>query len=185
MSGKSKAGGAGNNKDKTIPFGQKYAESDNFSAIFKEGMTLVEATASYLDGDGRRDAKDLEPPVSLAYATESMRLTTRLMQIASWLLIRRAVNDGEITPQQAYDDKNKVNLNPVQVEKVVEGYDELPERLKALIDESLSLNRRIIYIDQLLHKEQEQPGEEGENPLGDQMARLQAVYGRSGPTEIS
>ncbi|MDH3581790.1 MAG: DUF1465 family protein, partial [Hyphomicrobiales bacterium] len=74
MSGKSKAGGAGNNKDKTIPFGQKYAESDNFSAIFKEGMTLVEATASYLDGDGRRDAKDLEPPVSLAYATESMRL---------------------------------------------------------------------------------------------------------------
>ncbi len=183
MSGNSKAGGPDNSNDKTIPFGEKYAESENFYAIFKEGMALVEATATYLDGDGRSDAKDLEPPVSLAYATESMRLTTRLMQIASWLLIRRAVNDGEITPQQAFDEKNKVNLKPDQGRNPVDGFDDLPARLKELIDESLNLNRRVIYIDQLLNAEQMEPGEDGAHPLGDQMARLQAAYGESGPRD--
>jgi len=49
-------------------------------------MDLVEETAAYLDGDGRTEAKTLERSVSLTYATESMRLTTRLMQLASWLV---------------------------------------------------------------------------------------------------
>ena len=41
----------------------------------------------------RSASKALSRPVALAYASESMRMTTRLMQIASWLLLRRAVND--------------------------------------------------------------------------------------------
>ena len=45
-------------------------------------------------GAGREQAKALERNDSLAYAAESMRLTTRLMQIASWLLLRRAVAEG-------------------------------------------------------------------------------------------
>jgi len=43
----------------------------------------------------------LERSVSLTYATESMRLTTRLMQLASWLLLHRAVKEGEMTLTQA------------------------------------------------------------------------------------
>lgn len=60
-------------------------------------MLLVETTAAYLDGPGRREAKLLKPPVSVLYATESMRLTTRLLDLASWLLVRRALKEGEIT----------------------------------------------------------------------------------------
>ena len=39
-----------------------------------------------------------------------MRLTTRLMQIASWLLVQRAVAEGEITADQAQAEKNRVRL---------------------------------------------------------------------------
>ena len=60
-------------------------------------MTLVEDAAAYLDGAGREEAKALPRAEALAYAAESMRLTTRLMQIASWLLLQRAVNQGEMT----------------------------------------------------------------------------------------
>ena len=86
------AGTSNNNEleSVTVSFGAKFARSDQFKAVFREGMALVEAAASYLDGDGRKEARKLRPPHSLAYATESMRLTTRLMQLASWLLIRRA-----------------------------------------------------------------------------------------------
>ena len=59
-------------------------------------MALVEETAAYLDGQGRRESKKLNGTASVTYATESMRLTTRLLELASWLLIRRAVRDGDI-----------------------------------------------------------------------------------------
>ena len=84
--------------------------SDQFKTVFREGMALVEAAATYLDGDGRKEARKLRPPHSLAYATESMRLTTRLMQLASWLLIRRAVSEGEVTQEQAIEEQRKIKL---------------------------------------------------------------------------
>ena len=72
----------------TISFGERFAASDQFDAIFKEGMALVERTASYLDGPGRKEARLLRGPVSVLYATESMRLTTRLLELASIRLRR-------------------------------------------------------------------------------------------------
>ena len=80
----------------TVSFGEKLAGSQSFSTLFREGMALVEETAAYLDGPGRKESKSLERNAALAYATESMRLTTRLMQLASWLLLHRAVNEGEM-----------------------------------------------------------------------------------------
>ena len=53
--------------------------------------------ASATDGPGRQESKKLSRNGALAYATESMRLTTRLMQLASWLLLHRAVKEGEET----------------------------------------------------------------------------------------
>ena len=76
MAGTSKSD---NHDSVTVSFGAKFARSDQFKTVFREGMALVEAAASYLDGDGRKEARKLRAPHSLAYATESMRLTTRLM----------------------------------------------------------------------------------------------------------
>lgn len=178
MSSESRADGPKPVGSKPIPFGEKFAESEKFSAVFQEGMALVEATAAYLDSDGRKDAKILQPPASLAYATESMRLTTRLMQLASWLLIRRAVNEGELTPEQALEEKTKVKLKAEQGSERVDGFESLPDRLKELIEASLHLNRRIMRLDHLLHAEHGIEPEHGTNPLSDQMARLRAEFGK-------
>ena len=102
MAGKSTAG-----DNVTVSFGTKFAQSDHFKTVFREAG---QAAANYLDGEGRKEARRLRPPYSLAYATESMRLTTRLMQLASWLLIRRAVSEGELTPEQAADEQRKIKL---------------------------------------------------------------------------
>src|SRR5271168_1741065 len=103
-------GALGERHGDTIPFVLRHTSSDAFRALFKEGMMLVEEAAAYLDGPGRTDSKTLRRPAALAYATESMRLTTRLMQIASWLLLRRAVNEGELTHVQALSERHRVRL---------------------------------------------------------------------------
>src|ERR1700745_580289 len=93
-----------------VSFGAKLAGSQSFAGLFRDGMALVEETAAYLDGPGRKESKALERSAALAYATESMRLTTRLMQLASWLLLHRAVNEGEMSLAQASQEKSKVKL---------------------------------------------------------------------------
>jgi regulator of CtrA degradation len=158
-----------------IYFGRRLAGSDAFKAMFREGMALVEETANYLDGEGRRESKNLGRGGTLAYATESMRLTTRLMQLASWLLLQRAVNDGELSTDQANSEKSKVKLGGLATATGGPGWDDLPERLRDLIVRSIRLQERVRKLDGILDPA-EAPGET-ENPVARQLGQLSAAFG--------
>jgi regulator of CtrA degradation len=174
MVGGSKSGSHG---AVTVSFGAKFARSDQFRLVFREGMALVEAAATYLDGEGRKEARKLKPPHSLAYATESMRLTTRLMQLASWLLIRRAVSEGELTPEQALEEQRKIKLLPSGGEKPGRDLSALPPKLRNLITQSLKLQDRVVRLDEMLGLNRIPSGASTGNPLQNQMSRLEAAFG--------
>ena len=133
-----------------VSFSEKLASSQAFAGLFKEGMALVEETASYLDGPGRQESKKLSRNGALAYATESMRLTTRLMQLASWLLLHRAVKEGEMSLSQANKEKTKVKLS-LGDRADSDTMQLLPERLRDLIDRSLALLDRVRRLDATMH----------------------------------
>ena len=137
---------------KTVSFAHKLATSDAFKALFKEGMGLVESSAAYLDGPGRLEAKALPRMEALAYASESMRLTTRLMQLASWLLLQRAVNEGEMTQAQAQAEKHRVKLSPQDLASNSETFAKLPTPLQDLCRHSLRLQARVMHLDELLYR---------------------------------
>jgi regulator of CtrA degradation len=139
-----------NDETGAILFGEKLVSSTSFKALFREGMALVEETAAYLDGQGRNDAKALARDGALAHATESMRLTTRLMQLASWLLLQRAVSEGEMTPDQARQEKSKVRLGTLAAAPDEATLALVPARLAELIRLSLRLQTRIQHLDQVL-----------------------------------
>lgn len=161
--------------DVTVDFGSKFAESELFNKIFREGMDLVEETASYLDGPGRADSRQLARMAAMAYATESMRLTTRLMQLASWLLLQRAVKDGELTANEAQKEKYRINLKEVGVQSETEGGEDLPAALADLIARSFGLYRRIIHLDDMLRSGPVQQ-DATSNPVSDQVSRLRAAF---------
>jgi regulator of CtrA degradation len=160
-----------------VLFGEKLASSGSFKALFKEGMTLVEDAAAYLDGPGRNEAKLLLRGDALAYASESMRLTTRLMQLASWLLLRRAVNEGEISQSEAAAEKRRVKLSRQDLATNAEGFQRLPQRLQDLSVQSLRLQARIQHLDRILYPGSE-PEPAAERPLGveAQLNRLRAAF---------
>ena len=166
------AGGDAN----TIAFGRRYTQSEQFQVVYANGMALIEETARYLDGEGRRSSRKLDQSAGLLYSTESMRLTTRLMQLASWLLIRRAVNDGEMSPQEAFTKKNRIKLRPSQLPPKNEVWDRLPDRAKELIEASHRLNNRILKLDRLLLAEMRGLAPVSNNPIGADLQRLQAAY---------
>jgi regulator of CtrA degradation len=153
-----------------IAFVRRLAGSEAFKAMFREGMALVEETASYLDGTGRQESKHLGRAASLTYATESMRLTTRLMQLASWLLLQRAVNEGEMTAEAANSEKSKVKLGGLASATEGPGFDSLPEQLRHLIHRSLLLQERVRRLHGLLHPDREAAA--GDNPVARQIGRI-------------
>ena len=163
------------NGSQPISFIDRLTSSEGFSMLFREGMTLVEDTAAYLDGEGREEAKALARAASLAYAAESMRLTTRLMQIASWLLLQRAVSQGEMTRSQAASERHRVKLSRQDLASNADDFGALPERLRQLTIHSMRLQARVIHLDQLIYAPTKHTPE-NRSPVGQQLARLRNAF---------
>ncbi|GGH29737.1 AraC family transcriptional regulator [Alsobacter metallidurans] len=160
---------------KPVSFAESFVSSDAFRTLFREGMSLVEATAAYLDGEGREESKNLPRLAALAYASESMRLTTRLMQLASWLLLQRAVSEGELTSDDAQRQKEKVRLSSQNGASSPETVESLPEQLRMLIGSSLRLQSRILHLDRLMEgKTEDAPTIP--NPVAMQQRLLQSAF---------
>jgi regulator of CtrA degradation len=162
--------------DAFVSFGQKLVSSESFRTLFREGMALVEETASYLDGEGREESRKLARAVALAYATESMRLTTRLMQIASWLLIQRAANEGEMNQDQAKLEKQKVKLTTGRSTVSAETFGALPQRLRDLVDHTERLQGRVLMLENQINGKTDKAEEKAANPIENQLALLRTAF---------
>jgi regulator of CtrA degradation len=130
---------------------ESFVGSEVFARLFKEGMMMVEEAAAYLEGPGRRAARNLSRRGALAYAAESMRLTTRLMHIASWLLVQRSVRRREMTPSEAAAHKYSLGGRDTGAGRRFLGSAELPEPLQNLISRSHRLYERAARLDDILY----------------------------------
>lgn len=136
---------------------ESFTDTAMFDRTFDEGMALVEETARYLDGRGREEARVLPRKAAMLYAGESMRVTTRLMQAASWLLVQRAVRDGDMEPGDAMNDRYRLGSREICLGQCAEDTEPLPHELKDLLVRSDSLYRRIARLDDILFGEGEVP----------------------------
>jgi regulator of CtrA degradation len=166
--------------DNTIRLSERLGSSQAFRMIYEEGMALVEEAAGYLDGEGRVEAKNLARGAATLYAAESMRLTTRLMQIASWLLLQRAANNGEMTRDQMMAEKNKVRLDTLSANDAAPGWELLPPAFVAIVYRSLRLQARVSRMDDDVYGRASAPVRlhEPANPVSAQIALLQTAFGR-------
>lgn len=154
-----------------VPFGARYATTQAFVALFSDANRLVEETADYLDGDGRADAASLDPDAAHAYAQEGMRLTTRLMRLMSWLILRRAVADGDMTLEEA-DVERRKSMSYVEPTPTLETIAILPVRLGELIGAAARLELRILHIDASEVTDAPRP-----SPVRRELSLLRAAFG--------
>ncbi len=167
---------------KTVKLAERRVFSHSFKPLYNEGMQLVEQAAEYLDGQGRVEAKKLSRAAATLYAAESMRLTTRLMQVASWLLLQRAANSGEMTRDQVAAEKSKVRLDTGSAQENGTGWSELPEEFRDLVMRSLSLQGVVRRMDEEIYGSNSNmpvPGtSRTSNPVSDQITLLNTAFAR-------
>jgi regulator of CtrA degradation len=159
-----------------VPFIHRLAASSAFKDLFREGMMLVEEAAAYLDGPGRVESRGLPRAAALAYSTESMRLTTRLMQVASWLLLQRAVNEGELTSSQAQAERVRVKLSREDYGCAPELFEQLPSDLRSLSQRSLRIQERVMHLDQSLIVAHSRTPVRAPSEVASQFERLRTAF---------
>ncbi|MEP1144566.1 MAG: DUF1465 family protein [Henriciella sp.] len=147
-----------------------FTDGKVFEKVFVDGMALVEETASYLDGPGRKLSSSLPREASLTYAAWSMELTTRLMQAASWLVMQKAVRDGDMPPADATQSKYRISREDPALDASAQRGRGLPDVFLDLVDRSENLFERICRLDQAIYG-----GGlvDSGSPVGDQLAQLQ------------
>jgi regulator of CtrA degradation len=162
-------------EDSKIAGAATFVQSELFARTFREGMALVEETANYLDGEGREASKRLNRDAAISYASASMRLTTQLMQIASWLLVLRAVREGEMELIEAADKKYRIEYTESRpADLAAEG---LPDQLLGLIEATHQLYARISRLDKDLFSAAENLLKEND-AMGQQRALMEAFASR-------
>lgn len=161
-----------------VSLAERRVFSNSFKPLYNEGMTLVEQAAEYLDGDGRAEARKLSRVAATLYAAESMRLTTRLMQVASWLLLQRAANSGEMTRDQVAAEKSKVRLDTASAFDTDHSWGELPASFRDLVDRSLRLQSLVRRMDGEVYGADDSFERRAVNPVSDQITLLKTAFGR-------
>lgn len=67
--------------------------------LYQEAVGLADEARTYFAMHSKLDRGRLPPIDRVLYTCESLRISTRLMHVISWLMVRKAVARGEISAQ--------------------------------------------------------------------------------------
>ena len=123
-----------------------------FSRTYDEALQLTIEARDYIAGRGARERDKLSAGGRLAASCEEMRLTARLTQVMAWLLIQRAVHEGEISWADAAADHHRLAGQAACLAEPVVPDEELPERLAELLARSRHLYERVQRLDAMLDR---------------------------------
>lgn len=116
--------------------------------LYIEAMTLADAARAYFDEEGASERVGLDPVSRVAFSCESLKVTTRLMHVVSWLLVRKAIQAGELSEADAMAPERRLGrASEAPVEEDPLRLARMPARARALIDGTRELYERVRRFD--------------------------------------
>jgi len=121
------------------------SESRLVGALYADAMLLADEARAYFEHEARDGGgeKGGDPLVRVLLSCESLRATTRLMHVIAWLLTRRAVLAGELTPAEALTPSCRL-APPADATAAPTG---LPDAAARLMDATAALHARAARLD--------------------------------------
>ncbi|MEG8222983.1 DUF1465 family protein [Sphingomonas sp. HH69] len=117
--------------------------------LYLEAMLMADEARSYFDGRDVADDGMDDPLRRVAFACESLKVTTRLMHIIAWLLSQRAWQRGEIGDADLSDEKYRLGRASESDPLLVATF---PFAARALIEASHDLYDRVARLQDRLDR---------------------------------
>lgn len=119
------------------------------SPAYHEALDLLSEAHTYISYRQALDESKLPPRQRLLMSYETMRLTARLTQIMAWLMMQRAVQQGEMQREETgFDPAIEVSAEVLALDEREIEESELPRGLKYLMEKSHALYTRIQRIEE-------------------------------------
>jgi regulator of CtrA degradation len=117
---------------------------------YDEALGLMIEARNYMAYVEPVESRRLPSAPRLRMSCESMRLTCRLTQVMAWLMTQRAVEEGELTPEEALEERRRLDAAQVCLDDRGSGDGELPTGLRSLLDRSHRLYVRVSRIEEMM-----------------------------------
>lgn len=111
--------------------------------LYVEAMVMADEARAYFDMRGGGDPEMDDPLRRVAFACESLKVTTRLMHIIAWLLSQRAWQRGELGDAEMLDEKYRLGHAASTDPALAATF---PFAARALIEASQDLYERVARL---------------------------------------
>lgn len=121
-----------------------------FLRNYDETLDLIVEARDYMVHMRPNGRSNSPPTQDLRASCEALRVTSRLTQVMAWLMIQRAVCDGEITASEACEERNRLSGHAVCLDATANNDNMLPPGLRSLLQRSLHLYQRISRLEEMV-----------------------------------
>lgn len=120
-----------------------------FNKTYGDAVDLLVEARNYVAFRKSSDSRDLDMEARLLVSQETLRITSRLTQVMAWLLSQRAVQHGEMTPEEALSDAFAISGESVCADDRWTRDERLPEAVRSLLERSLNLYNRVRRLEDM------------------------------------
>ena len=116
---------------------------------YHEALDLLSEAHTYISYRQALDESKMDPRQRLLMSYETMRLTARLTQIMAWLMMQRAVQQGDMQREDAgFDPAIEVSAEVLALDEREVEESDLPRGLRYLLEKSHTLYSRIQRLEE-------------------------------------
>jgi regulator of CtrA degradation len=127
---------------------KKAAFKSPIDRTFEEGVALTLEARNYIAYHEQADRKALNLPDCLHIGYHHTRVSSRLIQVMTWLLAMKAVSSGEISREQFQAPAFALGGGPECADESGPEMDELPQGLRSLLERTHRLYMRVKRLDE-------------------------------------
>lgn len=118
-----------------------------FRKTYDEAFDLMVEARNYMTHEDRPERLRAGANTGLRMSCEAMRVTSRLTQVMAWLMMQRAVHEGEVDVAEALAEANRLSGGEVCLDESFTADQALPGNLRSLLDRSFRLYQRIARLE--------------------------------------
>ncbi|BAV64361.1 hypothetical protein SCLO_1013210 [Sphingobium cloacae] len=142
-------------------------------SLYVEAMVMADEARSYFDSDALPGDLTGDPLQRVAFACESLKVTTRLMHVIAWLLSQRAWQRGEIGDADMRDEKYRLGAAAQSDPALVADF---PFAARSLVEASQELYERVARLQGRIDLMRRPDGKEPQSPARALMDRLNTSF---------
>ncbi|PKU26370.1 DUF1465 family protein [Telmatospirillum siberiense] len=121
-----------------------------FTRTYDETLDMIVEARNYMTHVEPRIFPKRRSNPDLRFSCEALRVTSRLTQVMAWLMLQRAVVYGEISPEEACRECNRLSGREVCLDTDSMTDDSLPAGLRSLLDRSYHLYQRVSRLEEMV-----------------------------------